>query len=93
MKRRYMILTGLLFLCTSATLSAAEISEDVKKSLDESLENWVTLYNNHDAKSLGKEYTKDAEVIMPTGVKLVGRAGQTGKPPARERANCSIWSD
>ena len=74
MKRRHVILTGLLFVFTSATLSAAEISAEAKKSLDESLENWVALYNKHDAKSLGKEYTKDAEVIMPTGERLAGRA-------------------
>ena len=74
MKRRNMILTGLLFVFTSATLSAAEISAEVKKTLDESLENWVALFNGHDAKSLGKEYTRDAEVIMPTGERLAGRA-------------------
>jgi len=74
MKPRHVILNAFLFLATCTTLSAAEITEEVKKSLDASLENWVTLYNQHDAKSLGKEYTRDAEVIMPTGERLTGRA-------------------
>ena len=70
---RRIILTGLICCVTGIGLSAAEITPEVKKSLDESLENWVSLYNKHDAKALGKEYTRDAVVIMPTGEKLTGR--------------------
>jgi uncharacterized protein (TIGR02246 family) len=44
-----------------------------KQALDEALELWVSAFNKHDAQALAKEYTEDAEIMMPTGERIQGR--------------------
>ena len=73
MKRQVLIVTGAALFVAGVFGCATQESLDDKETLDAALEAWTTTFNSHDAKALGREYTEDADLMMATGERYVGR--------------------
>lgn len=73
MRRHAVLLTGVAVLFAGAGAWAGQETADETKVLDQVLAAYGAAFNAHDAKALAALYAEDADVVLPTGVRVKGR--------------------
>src|SRR3954465_936732 len=74
MRRNAFILVGVTVLFAGAAAGAFQETSGDTKALDEALEAYQAAFNAHDAKAVAALYTEDADLVLPDGKRLKGRA-------------------
>ena len=72
--RRQALWIGLAFVPLAALAWASQGPTDDVKGLDATFNAWLDAFNKHDAKALVALYAVDADVVLPSGTRLKGRA-------------------
>ncbi len=62
------------FICLAIIVYASQaFSADTSVKVQDLADKWVTAYNAHDKKALGKVYTQDAQLYLHGSPRIVGR--------------------
>jgi len=72
--RRHALWIGFALLSLGALTWASQGPADDVKGLDSTFNAWLDAFNKHDAKGLAALYAEDADVVLPSGTRLKGRA-------------------